>query len=447
LKKLLPMHNRATSLIEARLGLLGLTLLLLLTGCPGSKGPRSWQGSDHAKVARYSYAGLRIAQRTEPRPYAHVELLFQRDSEAEQFSQHIEVLLATAIQGGSEDLSGPEFIMALERAGALVDLQVRPNHYAIRLRCLPEQLTPAFDAFAAVLLRPRFPEEVYARVLAQIGTPAPNGTTPAQHALRCLRAARATTAPIVEAPAQDRASALRVLREEVFVKCRMAITTVGPTDAEQLGDRLFNSLDQLPDGNCPPAAPQPTAWGRIVAQQLSGGVQHISGEMPGPAADHPDAFPAVATMHIINAWLQQRFIIGMHLLTAADARYQPGAAGQPGSLRIDLEGPKALQATELLLSEIRSLKADGIRPSLLDSARVGLSLDGSIGLETAAVMAEQIGAAIFADSWPNFGNPEARVAALRPAHIQHVLTTYATQVCWGYAGDTLRLDRKTLLRL
>lgn len=421
---------------------MGLVLLLLLTGCPASKAPRSWQGSDHAKVARYTYAGLRIAQRTEPRPYAHVEVLFGRELDRAFGYALTEVLLATALQGGSDDLPGPEFAAALERAGALVDIQTRANHLAIRLRCLPDQLAPAFEALAGVLLRPRFPLELYTRLSVQ------SQAVSTASAEASLQAALHPDILPEQIAAPDHENALRFLRNEVLVKCRMAITTVGPIDAEQLGDRLFNTLDQLPDGDCIPEPLAQPAWGRIVTHlDLVDEHQHIAGAMPGPLAGHPDAFPLAAAMDILHTWMQQRLVLEQHLLTAAEARYLPGLPGQAGQVRIALDGPRALQAAELFLSELRTLKAVPMRASRLDSAKAWLAVDGGIGMETAAAIAEQMGAAVYADSWANFGNPEARVAALTPAHIQHVLSTYCTQIAWGYIGDTLRLDRKTLLRL
>lgn len=443
------MQNRAISSIERWLALLGLAVVLLLSGCPGRQGIRSWQGSDHAKVARYTYAGLRIAQRYEPRPYAHVEVLFAKsDFESLDLTR---LLLQSVLQGGSASQPGPAFAAALERAGALVDLQVRPTHVALRLRCLPAHMREAFGALADALLHPVIPRDPFGyqcdalqrQLAARLQQPAELARLQLQAALYDDHAV-----PSFEW-GQDEADYVQnhYLGTSLLIKCRMAVTTVGPVDAEQLGDCLFNTLDQLPDGECVPPTLRSPAWGRIAATQVEGGAQHISGAFPGPPAGHPDAVALAATLDLLRAWMQQRLVIDQRLLTSAEARYLPGMAGLPGQVSVELGGPRPLQAAELLLSELRTLKAEGIRPGRLDSAKAWLAVEGAIGMETAAAIAEQMGTALYTDAWPNFGNPEARIAALRPAHIQQVLTTYLTQVSWGFAGDTLRLDRKTLLRL
>ena len=445
------MRNHATLSTELRTGLSSLLLLLvlLLPGCPSSKQPRSWQGSDHAKVVRYTYAGLRIAQRIEPRPYAHIEVLFAKpDHESEALTK---ALLQTILLGGSESQPGAAFVSALERAGALVDVQFRPTHAALRLRCLPAHMPDAFDALTGLLAKPLLPEDQfgYQCDLARRQLAA-SSATPAAQANAQLQAALYAddVAPSLDWD-QDDADYARhqYIPLSLLVKCRVAITTVGPVDAEQLGDRLFNTLDQLPDGECVPPAVRTPRWGQIHATHVTGGEQHISAAFPGPPAGHPDAVPLAAAMDLLQAWMQQRLVISQRLLTTAEARYLPGMAGQPGQVSLELGGPRPLQAAELVLSEIRTLKAEGMRPSRLDSARAWLAVEGGLAMESAPAIAEQMGTALFTDGWSNFGNPEARVAALKPAHIQLVLNKYCTQVCWGFAGDTLRLDRKTLLRL
>jgi predicted Zn-dependent peptidase len=443
------MQNRAISSTERWLALLGLAVVLLLPGCPGRQNIRSWQGSDHAKVARYTYAGLRIAQRYEPRPYAHVEVLFAKnDFESLELTR---LLLQSVLLGGSADQPGPAFVAALERAGAVVDLQLRPTHVALRLRCLSSHLQDAFGILADALLHPVVPRDPFGQQCDALRRQlASRLQEPAELARLQLQAALYDdTAPPAFEWDRDEADYVQnhYLGTSLLIKCRMAVTTVGPVDAEQLGDCLFNTLDQLPEGECAPATYRAPAWGRIAATQVDGGQQHISGALPGPPAGHPDAVVLAATMDLLQAWMQQRLVIGQRLLTSAEARYLPGMAGQAGQVSLELGGPRPLQAAELLLSELRTLKAEGIRPGRLDSAKAWLAVDGGIGMESAAAIAEQMGTAIHTDAWPNFGNPEARIAALRPAHIQQVLNTYATQISWGFAGDTLRLDRKTLLRL
>lgn len=445
------MRNHATLSTEQRAGLASLLLLLvlLLPGCPASKQPRSWQGSDYAKVVRYTYSGLRIAQRIEPRAYAHIEVLFAKpDHESEALTK---VLLQTILLGGSENQPGSAFVTALERAGALVDVQFRPTHAALRLRCLPMHLPDAFNALSELLRKPLLPA-------AQFGY---------QCDLARRQLATAQQAPAALAQAQLQAALYedhvnpsldwdqdetdyarhQYIPLNLLVKCRMAITTVGPVDAEQLGDRLFNTLDQLPDGECAAPILRTPRWGQVQATQLTGGEQHISAAFPGPPAGHPDAVPLAAAMDLLQAWMQQRLVISQRLLTTAAARYLPGMAGQPGQVSLELGGPRPLQAAELVLSEIRTLKAEGMRPSRLDSAKAWLAVEGGLAMESAPAIAEQMGTALFTDGWPNFGNPEARIAALKPAHIQLVMNKYCSQVSWGFAGDTLRLDRKTLLRL
>lgn len=443
------MPNRATS-INWGWGLLA--LVCVLWGCPLRKGPRAWQGPDAGKVVRYTSSGIRVAQVYEGRAYAHLEVLVEKD--AQVLAPGLEALvLEVALQGGTEALDGMAYGAALERAGAVVDVVSHETYVAVRMRCLPQHLGEAFGVLSGAFTAPRFPEALYvARRNAKVAQLREMGEVPQALADALVReaafeggiAGRSEVADPDLLAGVSHGMARAYLRDVLLLRCRMAVVVVGPVEPEDVGDALFNTLDQLPEGDCSgEVAEVGPKVGQVRALQSTEAIQALVGVVPAPGPESPAAFVAGVVMDMYGDWLRARLIADQGMLLEADARY---VAGPVAHLRIDLAGPKVLPAVELALSELRRLREFGVTEGRLDSARAWLGAERMMGMESAQALAGQLGMAELCSGWVNYGNPDVRVGAVKAKHVQSVLEEYCHGISWGFVGDTTKMDRRTLLR-
>jgi len=77
------------------------------------------------------------------------------------------VLTGDALEGGTEERSGPELAEALERIGASLSVSTGWDSTTVGLRCHADRLEDALPLLAETVLGPAFPEDEFDRIRAQ----------------------------------------------------------------------------------------------------------------------------------------------------------------------------------------------------------------------------------------------------------------------------------------
>lgn len=426
------------------------TMLVFLTGCPSARQPKPYVGTDINRIARYDYAGIPVAQVQESRPYVHLEVLFGR---LPGMDRGLEAIILEAVMlGGTGDLDPYVFALKMESAGGILDLVEREGYVSLRLRCLPEDLKESFLLMSQLLIHPQLEESVVSGVVAEHkALMRASENSPELAAEMLLRefafagtpSARSSSPSPSTLAISTPASLHRLAVSEMFIRCNMGILVAGPVDAEMVGDLLFGTIDQLPEGDCPAISEMSVTTGLVAMEHRPEGIEAITAALPAPGPGSPDAFVMDAAARILDAQARKRVVEQLRIAVNSEIRY---VALPPAHLRITMTGPRMVQSAELVLSEIRKMKENGIRETALDSAKRWMLSEQQMALESSSNWAQQAAMSVLTGGWGGFGNPQERIEALSPSHLQYVMEKYATGISWGFVGDTTRIDRRTLLR-
>lgn len=434
-------------------GVLLLLVMVLCGGCP--RVPKPPTQSAIGGLLVYEYAGMTVMHQYSAREYLHVRIHFgwQRPEESSRAAQLLAV--EGAFLAGAGKYSPEECAGRWEVAGATLDVVSTPDGPVVQINCLPERLDMTWEMLKLCLSDPAFDKVAFQALRA--------ARVAAQEALEADRAHQAMVAawgqawPDVEmesamegsAAALEgvaRTTAAETFRDLMRQRCNLRLVTVGPLDAERISDLLLNTVDALPDGECesqdaPAAAPQLRQVRLVHAPR---GLEAVAGIFPGPPPGSIETFPMLLAMHILDHRLHSRLVGRDQVATRAVARY---IAGHAGYNLIEVAGPNAFQCAEFILSELRSIKANGFTDAEVEMAKRALVAHIALGYESAPGLAARLDAAAEQGMTATTGHEQWLLETATAKTVNALLRQYLTGISWGIVGDTAGIDRKSLQRL
>jgi zinc protease len=426
-----------------------LTTASILTGCP-----RRVKLPERANVGGlmvYDYSGVMVLHQFSGRDYVHVRLHFgwQQPEESSHAAQSLAV--ETAFAAGAGDFLPTEFATRLEGVGATIDFVPTAEGPVIQMNCLPERLEAALGLFNLCLAKPRFDRAAFqalrsARVAAQ-------KAAEADHSQQALAAALEGAWPMgetVAGKAADYEAVALATAEATFLelmrkRCNLRLVTVGPIEAEQIADLLYNAVEALPLGECATSSPEISApqLQQVKLVHASQGMQAVAGLFPGPPPGATDAIPMRLIMHMVEKRLREN-VVRHHIATEAEASYVGTA---PGYNLIQITGANAFQCAEFCLSELRKVKAGGFTEVEVAHAKKALQTKMGLGYESAPGLAATLDGMAGLGKPTLAGNEGRYLEAARAKDLTAMLRAYLTGITWGIVGDTAGIDRKSLQRL
>ncbi|MEM7038963.1 MAG: insulinase family protein, partial [Bacteroidota bacterium] len=415
-----------------RIPIWGLLLAALWwTGCPGS-GRKPMQVDTLADVSRFTHSDIQVVHQHSDHSLMHFRLYIMEGAArtTPSFAGVANLALETALAGTAEkDLRGE-----LEARGARIAHFTTPDYSVITLECLPDKVEEAWALFAKALTEPVFDktrfESLKAAHLSRLKT---GESQPGILAGRMAREAAFGGTPY-GIPPEGTAGSIEAMelgdvrdyfKLELMRKCKLMLVAVGPVDMEGVTDLLYNTLDMLPLGDCRQGAPdvEGPEVRRIAAAHRIMPRQYMVGTLPGPPPNSPLALPMEVLLRILKQRLHQRLVVDEPLTFAPEVRYVPQRKGY-GLIRFSSH--QALKCAELVLSELRKIRKDGISTEELDEVRKLIRTELEAGYETASGIAARLGNSALNDGWTLFGQEAYRLPELRTKALDEVIRKYWT---------------------
>lgn len=432
-----------------------LLLALLFTACPG---PRETPIAVDplAGVSRFDYSGIRIVQQYNDRGYVHLRLYLERGPAlSDPNLAGLEPLaIAGAMEAGAGDMNGSEFAARLEALGAEIRYYTRMNYSVIVLNCLPTQLRSTWKVFSQALLNPKFDPEVFGwlreRQIALLDAQMQKGgqlvEQTAQHAAlgRGMAEGLGTTAQIRNYSAGQ---AKEYFLGQLMQRCRMILMTSGPVDGEDVADLLLDNLDLRPSDNCPPIHELPQLPLRkpllaLASESDRGGpkVEYVAGVLSGE-----DLSPERTALRHSLAWLLQRKLEDRILASGLDCPAEVRVLERDGfPLALSLKSTRGLACTELALSELRVLRANGLSETEWKALRREALSRALLRRESAEAAVASLAECVLYNCWESCGQETDLLQRLNAKAINSLLRKELSGITLAYQGDTTRMDRKVL---
>lgn len=435
------------------LPILLLLALLVLSGCPGAGGEA--RGEDPlAGVYRFEYSKIRVVQQYSNRDYVHLRLyLLHGPALADPTRAGLESLAVEgALTCGAGQRSGAQFAAQIESLGAQFGHYHTSEYSVLTLDCLPDKLREAWAVFSSALLEPQFDEGRFAAIkAARIARLEGEADQPDQEVERLARETAYAGHPEAipsEGEAElirsyTAAQAQRYFSRSLLKKCAMVLVTVGPVDGETIADMLYDNIDMLAEGDCEQAPVVPRgASPALVTQHVDDlPIQYVVGTLYSQPDQPLRMQLAPVLIQIVQARLDARFPTPNPFACQPQIRYLPTLQGHG---RIQLSSPRALACTELVLSELRKLRQEGLTEEEWASLRPTLVNQMRMRRETAVGIADLLGTCLVSGDWENCGRETIWVQKLRVKKLNFLLSTQLGGISLAYIGDTTRMDRKTL---
>ena len=428
---------------EHRFGLL-LLLAALFAACPG---PRS-TGTD-LKLERvapqvFRYGGIRVALQSNARPPIELRLVIQNRGSAAEF-----LALETAFSTAPADMVQSDF--EYWRDTYFLDFSLRhgDGQSVLRLSCLPEMLQRNWEVLGGMLGRSALDTAAVSAVVerqVEIGgfykqTPAYGMEWMMRRDLRTFPEGLGPWPGIdVEGVGiEEVQAAWQALRR----KERIGLVVAGGVDAEEMGNLLFGTLSELPgDADSTARRPVPAGVASGFQSRASESLVMGMGLVMGfeEAAEAPGSVELLA--EVIRLRLEEVF--------ARDAKTRKGLQVRAFCYRMPaifvyLEGGNVVPQAELVMSEMRKLKADWISVGEFEAARqVALARAlGSYGSNRG--WADELAARGFSEGADHF----LHLAGIRNANskaLQKLLSANWVSTNWFLTGDDAKVDEQALLR-
>jgi predicted Zn-dependent peptidase len=437
-----------------------LLLALLFSGCPGPQEARL-AADPMAGVSRFDYSGIRIVQQYQDRGYVHLRLYLDRGPAlSDPNLAGLEPLaIAGALEGGAGDMNGAEYAARLESLGAEIRHFSRMDYSVIVLNCLPAQLKSTWEVFSQALLNPRFDPTTFAwlqeRQIARQDAKIQKGGMLVEQLAQNQALGRGSDSYRKE-EAWGTADQIRnysagqakdYFMEQLMQRCRMVLLTSGPVDGEDVADLLFNNLDLRPSENCRPEAISPNLplrkpFKAIASESTTGGpkMEYVSGILVGEGHS-----PERMALKYSMAWLLQRKLESRILASGLQCPAEVRVLERDGfPLALSLQSTRGLACAELVLSELRMLRTNGLAEVEWKALRREALTRALLRRESAEAAVSSLAECVLYNSWETCALETDLLQSLTTKSINALLRKELSGITLVYQGDTTRMDRKAL---
>lgn len=432
-----------------------LLLALLFSACPGPH-EVPIAVDPMAGVSRFDYSGIRIVQQYNDRGYVHLRLYFERGAALNdpELAGLEPLAVAGAMEGGAGDMSGAEFAAKLEGLGAEFGYSSRNDYSVIVLSCLAGQLKSTWEVFSQALLDPRFDAEVFGwlreRQVARLEARRQAGSYWVEH--KAQRAAlERSTEEAKGSPDQIRSYSAGQAKEyflgQMMQRCRMVLVTSGPVDGEEVADLLLDNLDLRPSDNCPePRGPvglpsrKPLLAFASDAEPGGPQMEYVAGVLSGE-----DLGPERTALRHSMAWLLERKLQDRILASGLECAASVRVLERDGfPLALALQSTRGLACTELVLSELRLLRSNGLTETEWIALRREALSRSFLRRESAESAVGSLAECVLYHCWETCGQETELLQRLSTKSINTLMRKELAGITLAYQGDTTRIDRKVL---
>lgn len=351
--------------------------------------------------------GLKIAQMNQIPLVTLVVTMDAGESLLPDSSAGLAVLAGEGLDGGTDDLTGPEQAEAFEGIGAGLSVRTGWDSTTASVTCLAERLPEAMELLAGAMLRPAFPDDEVDRLrtqrLAAIQQRQMDPGSLADDA--AIHFIYSDSSPYHRPLAGGQASIEGLRREDIqaFVQANYtpsgsAMVVVGDmenSEVEAMAMDHFGGWQGGPRAGLTIEANPRSSNGRVVIVHRPGAVQsEIRIGQVGVARSTPDFFP----LKIFNTVLGGAFTSRLMLNLREERGYTYGVRSQfshrrkagPFSISMAVATEVTAPAVEEALGELKGLLEFGPDESEVDRARDYIAGTFPLHLETTGQVAARM---------------------------------------------------------
>ncbi|HUB05943.1 MAG TPA: pitrilysin family protein [Myxococcales bacterium] len=358
--------------------------------------------------------------------------------------------LASAIEGGAEDLPGSAFHRALARLGTQIGAESNEDYSVVEVKSLLPRWQASFDLLADAFLHPALPaSEVEVQRQLQLSALRQEQEDPdaqlavLSHALfyRGLpyaNRALGTPATVAKLTRDQLAAHLASLRQ----KSQWLLVVVGDVDPGEIAAWARKTFAAVPKGSWQPQPLEPPHFDapklEVVNRPLP--TTYVMATFPAPSWRDPDLAVAAVAMNVLKETLFEEVRTKRELSYAPAAGLSLGGAGE-GFLYVTAEDPNLTY--RVMLDVLHGLEAGRFQPAVLEGDKRVFLTNFLMRDEATDGQAALLGQAqLLGGDWRLAGTLLDRVRGVTAAQVSRFLKGHARDMQTVVLGDAAKIDQK-----
>ncbi len=366
----------------------------------------------------------------------------------------IENLMLSVATEGSKKFPRETLRRELSRTGSGIGASVTNDYSAVSLASTRQNFDRSWEIFTDLILNPTFAAEDIDRARAQISTGLREQETNSDNYLQILQDrviyanhpyandVNGTLETISRFSAKD----LSDYHKKILETSRLLLVVVGDIDPKDVQTRVAATLGKLPGGNYQETAYPALDFSKPTLDVTSRTLptNYVQGIFNAPSLNSPDYYAMRVAMTILQSRIYDE------VRTKRQLSYAPNAelgAFASNTANIYVTAVDANQAVDVMLAQIKELKAEPIRGEGIDGIAGHFLTLYYIGQETNAAQAGELAKyELTGGGWRNSFGFLDKIREVKPSEVQAAAQKYMKNIRFVVIGNPTAINREIFLR-